>query len=249
MMIYARNERDLPHYYRIIDQAAIYLATLYPLVFWHCHDRTFSWFIADDIYQVNLPIVATLFGWLYAVVLSLYIAKEINLCMTYKVFNIPRNLTLAGTALSWYVGIVAFNNDLIFSATNILAHGIPYYALIWAYGYKQNIVSRQSIYKPKTLRFLFTKQFFLIYIFLMVGCAYLEEGIWDGLIWQEHAHWFGAFAALPGVNSRPVLTWLIPLLCLPQTTHYLLDAYIWRLQKNHIEWKKILFNPLPNTLS
>jgi len=34
----------------------------------------------------------------------------------------------------------------------------------------------------------------------------------------------------------------VPLLALPQITHYLLDAFIWRLHRTDTDWKKILFH-------
>ena len=58
--------------------------------------------------------------------------------------------------------------------------------------------------------------------------AYLEEGVWDGLVWREHGRVFGWFQSLPTVADPAVLAWLVPLLALPQATHYVLDGFIWR---------------------
>jgi len=46
MMIYRRHERGSP----ALDRAAIYAATLYPLLWWHCHQRHFSWFVEGDFF-------------------------------------------------------------------------------------------------------------------------------------------------------------------------------------------------------
>ncbi len=250
MMIYGRNERDLPDYFRNLDKAAIYLATLYPLIYWHCRGREFNWFIAEDIISLHMPDMSNIVGWLYLAVLAAYVIKEGFLWVKTKSVNFPRNLMLLGTALSWYVGIVAFNNDLIFSATNVIGHGMPYYALIWAYGYKQAMVQKENkIFIYSSLNKLFRPTMVALFILLMLTLAYLEEGIWDGLIWHEHWQVFGLFNLIPQINSPQILTWLIPLLALPQTTHYLLDAYIWRLQTNS-DWKHILFyKDAPNVLT
>ncbi len=63
---------------------------------------------------------------------------------------------------------------------------------------------------------------------LIAGFAYLEEGLWDGLVWREHGAVFGWFQALPDVSRAAWLAWLVPLLALPQSTHYVLDGFIWR---------------------
>jgi hypothetical protein len=57
--------------------------------------------------------------------------------------------------------------------------------------------------------------------------AYAEELLWDRGIWHERAWLFGA-AFDPG--RLKVL--LVPLLALPQATHYVLDGFIWRRKSN-----------------
>jgi hypothetical protein len=46
LMIYSRGERALPPFCGLIDRAAIYTATVGPLLYWHTHlPRRFVWFI------------------------------------------------------------------------------------------------------------------------------------------------------------------------------------------------------------
>ena len=247
MMIYGRNERDLPDYYKKIDKAAIYLATLYPVIYWHCHERTFNWFVDDDFIYIGSTPLNTLVAGLYLVILLIYVFKEFVLWQKIKFFNLPRNLLLFGTALSWYVGIVAFNNDLIFTATNVIAHGVPYYALIWIYGYKQ-AHKTSTAYLISLINKLFTFKAIFGYVGVLFAFAFFEEGLWDGLLWRENQQFFGFFTYLPAIDSSQTLAWLVPLLALPQTTHYFLDAFIWRLHRKDTEWKAILFYDL-NRLS
>jgi hypothetical protein len=48
------------------------------------------------------------------------------------------------------------------------------------------------------------------------------------VVWREHADIFGPFH----VNApAAVLMVLVPLLTMPQVTHYVLDAFIWRVNK------------------
>lgn len=133
------------------------------------------------------------------------------------------NLLLLGTAASWYVGIVLFNGDLAFTLLNVVAHGIPYLALVW--------ITSQPAAAPdhKTLRHWWHGRYGVgLFLGLLFGLAYLEEGIWDGLVWREHAGVFSLFQQLPSVSDSLTLALLVPLLALPQATHYVLDGFIWR---------------------
>jgi hypothetical protein len=55
--------------------------------------------------------------------------------------------------------------------------------------------------------------------------ATAEEALWDLLVWHERAPLFGD-AGL--TLSRGLLTVVVPLLAVPQATHYALDGFIWR---------------------
>ena len=62
MMIYGRRERSLPPWCRRLDKAAIYGATLYPLIWWHCHAREFNWFVDGDFVSLDLPLLSLIAG-------------------------------------------------------------------------------------------------------------------------------------------------------------------------------------------
>lgn len=241
MMIYRRAEQADPAWARRLDQVLIYAATLYPLIAWHCQPRQFDWFVPGDFLAFDMPIVAVVTGWAYLAMFAAYVVKEVVFALRRGGFNLPKNLMLLGTALSWYVGILVFNNDLAFTATNVIAHGVPYMALIWIYGRNQEAHDqRRTDYLLPVAR-LFQPKLVPIYLGVLFIIAYLEEGLWDGLVWRENSMLFPAFAHLPGLENPAILTWLVPLLALPQITHYLLDAYIWRLGVANTPWKTILF--------
>ena len=236
MMLYGRRERS----FRILDKAAIYAATLYPLLWWHTHARHFAWFTPGDFVALSEPVLADAGLMVYAATALAYGAKEIWLHRAGEPFNWPRNLLLAGTALSWWVGIVALDSDLAFTAVNVVAHGMPYVALVWLYGRNQargNVPAR--LFGLSRVR-LFTTACLPLFVGLPLLLAYLEEGLWDGFVWSEHPGLFAAFTALPSIDDRDVLVWLVPLLALPQITHYVLDAYIWRLRQPGTPWKRTL---------
>ena len=76
----------------------------------------------------------------------------------------------------------------------------------------------------------------VLFILILLGAAWLEESIWNMLVWQEQDKkevldpaGFSGFG-----NTGAWLGLLVPLLVVPQVTHYILDAYIWRIRKNEI---------------
>jgi hypothetical protein len=77
---------------------------------------------------------------------------------------------------------------------------------------------------------------------LLILFAYFEEGLWDGLVWKEHASVFKPFATLPAINSDMLLALIVPLLALPQSTHYVLDGFIWKMKKKDAGERAVLYN-------
>ncbi|PZF74850.1 hypothetical protein [Taibaiella soli] len=226
MRLYSRGE-DLPRWSKQIDTLAIYSATIYPIIYWHCHpDRNFNWFVDGDFLLKGTATVSSFAAIVYYSILSIYFFKELFFISKKGSVNIPRNLLIIGTTVSWYFGIIYFNGDLAFTLLNVVAHGIPYMALIWTTGKKEELRQPKNSYPS---RMAFVKKYGAVFFILsLVALAYLEEGLWDGLIWREHHTVFGIFSALPSVDNHYLLALLVPLLALPQSTHYVLDAFIWR---------------------
>jgi len=233
VMIYSRSEWTLPKWCKRLDQIAIYAATLGPLLYWHTHlPRAFVWFVEGDF--IALPAICWTVGkWLYALTLIAYFAKEIWLFARYKQLNLPRNAMMLITASSWYVGIVIAQGDLIFTLTNVVAHGIPYIALTFMY-------KKAEVTRFNRVKSWFTLRWMPLTIGLIILFAYVEEGIWDGFVWREHLRIFPVFDQLPQIDTANLLAVLVPLLTVPQLTHYVLDAVIWRL-RDQPEWRTTLF--------
>lgn len=237
MALYSRKEPDKFKSFRWLDGFAIYMATLYPLLFWHTNlPRNFSWFVDGDFVQSLPSAVAHCGAIMYLIALIAYFGKELFLLRQTGIFNLPKNLLLLATALSWWSGIVVTNSDFAFTMTNVLSHGIPYMALVWLYE-RQSLpasrsmdLSRLDIIKGVALR---SVPLFVISLILL---AYLEEGLWDGFIWREHSAVFSMFWKLPAVGDAGLLAFLIPLLSLPQSTHYVLDGFIWRVKDRNSSW-------------
>lgn len=226
-----------------LSTSVIYLATLYPILYWHTHQpRRFHWFVQGDFITGIPEIVSTICGAVYLVVASAYFASEVVDARKQGFFNIPKNALIVGTMMSWYVGIVLFDGDLAFGVTNVVAHGIPYMALVWLYGRRQ---SEQSV-SPRIFGRVPYSAFFStlavpLFIGLLILFAYVEEGLWAGLVWRDHLEFFFPFADLSAIEANDTLTWLVPLLTLPQATHYVLDGFIWRIRETGANWQVLLF--------
>ena len=226
MRLYSRLE-GAPAFSRMIDTITIYAAAIYPIIYWHfTPGRQFNWFLEGDFLQWNNPFILKICGWLYLAILTMYAAKEVYAASSGKTFNIPRNAIIIGTAVSWYFGIVYFNGDLVFTLLNVVSHGIPYMALIWFTARKD----KPTDHHPGDIKRLLLRWYGIgIFLAVILVGAWLEEGLWDRWVWDgEHLSIFKPFALLPAIGSEGLLVWLVPLLALPQATHYVLDGFIWR---------------------
>lgn len=247
LILYSRGDGQ-PRWARFLDQAVIYAATIYPLIYWHGNlPRHFNWFVEGDFYT-KIPAIELIEQgalYIYIGLMLVYFGKELAGWARSGYINIPRNLLVLGTSISWWVGIVATNCDLIFTMTNVLSHGIPYMALVWLYhrqtarnGVSNMSAAEQSTGKAQLLSKIthacltIAPLFFLFLVFL----AYLEEGLWDGMVWREHLTLFAPFSGLPQIEDKTWLALLIPFLSLPQSTHYALDGFIWRVKDRHSTW-------------
>ncbi|RYF92067.1 MAG: hypothetical protein EOO02_25250 [Chitinophagaceae bacterium] len=134
LRIYSRREKQSESS-RLIDSVTIYSATIYPIIYWHLSGpKNFNWFVEGDFIYADLPWLRSILGVVFFAILVLYLIKEIFVITKTRHFNIPKNLVVLGTSLSWYFGIVYYNGDLTFTLLNVVSHGIPYMALIWLHG-------------------------------------------------------------------------------------------------------------------
>jgi len=240
LMLYRRGEPAGGWEYRL-DQAAIYLATIYPLVFWHTYGRDFQWFSDFDVVRIPSVWPEYLCRALYIFAIGSFLVKEVWRWRSMGSFNAGKALLLLATAAAWGTGIILFNGDLTFTLINIVSHGVPYMALIWIYQYRKRAKPAAED-RNRLLRF-FQLKYLPLYAGALFLFAYFEEGIWDWFVWREHANIFG------GVHlalSATALAILVPLLTMPQVTHYVLDAFIWRVnKKGKEEVRAVIDGPLP----
>ncbi len=233
MRVYSRKETSTK-FSIWIDRIVIYFATIYPLIYWHLSGpRNFHWFVDNDFVYVQSPFLLQLSTAVYLIVILVYIIFEIRRWKFQQQINVPKFAIVSGTILSWYFGIVYFNGDMAFTVLNVASHGIPYMALVWIYGQKNYLKAGQG---SKFLKLIFSKYGIFIFLSLLFLFAFLEEGLWDVFVWQEHQSVFGIQSLSLPMADHTLLSFLVPLLALPQITHYILDGFIWKIKQDEIKW-------------
>jgi hypothetical protein len=238
MRIYSRKE-VYNKFSRVVDSVAIYSSTVYPILYWHLHpEKDFDWFVSGDFLYFSATWLVPYLTAVYLFVLAVYVGKEAYFTIKNKAFSLPKNAVVAGTYLSWYFGIVHYNGDIAFTALNILSHGIPYMALVWFYGRKKYANTAVVVDKNTIVKKLFSLAYLPVFIGLLLVFAFVEEGLWDAMVWAEHKTIFSFFGFLPHVDNNLLLTVLVPLLAVPQFTHYVIDGFIWKIGSDNYNWKK-----------
>jgi hypothetical protein len=204
-----------------IDTVAVYSATVYPLVFWMtASKRNFSWFVEGDF--VSIPaVIETLVFPVYVLALLTYFGKSIYFYVKDGVSNPGKDIVILTTAVCWYVGIVAMNSDYAFTVTNVIIHGVPYFALIYFYA-KSRRANSSKVYRALSSNWL-------VFLATLWVLAYIEELFWHRGVWHERNWIFGS-----NWDFEEWKVFLVPLLAVPQLTHYVLDGFIWK-RKNNVE--------------
>lgn len=208
---------------RFIDEACVYSATLYPVLYWHGHlaSTRFSWFIRGDFVDIEhvatalLPIARVV--WVFSILV--FCARQVQLMWRDRVVYAGKGVVVCSTILLWYLGIVATNSDFEFTVTNVIAHGVPYLGLLWAFARAR---SREA---PELFLSRVAAGGVGLFLGFVLVLAFVEEFAWDRLVNHSRPWLFGESVPL----SEPwALTLLVPLLAVPQATHYALDALLWR---------------------
>lgn len=237
LRIYVQKE-ERPRWFTRLENTLVYTITVIPVLIWHLSgDRSFVWFVKDDFFIQSFSSAIPVLQFVLFATIAAYAMAELSFCLRQKVYNTAKYLLLTGTFISWYFGIVYFNSDLIFTLFNVICHGVPYIMLIWVYGNKK---TNQQSTERAWYSFLFSYKGVLIYVFILLLLAYVEEGFWNSLIWNEHTEYFSLFSGIPSVSNLHLATFLVPLLSVPQVTHYIIDGFIWKIKDDQFDWKKYI---------
>lgn len=234
MRIYKAKGRDFRK--KIFnDNWVIYISMLYPVLYWHLNlDRNFVWFIEGDFIQITVPqSILSVFNQIgttaYVLLLLGWLIEEI---IRGSQMIIGKVLWILTTAGNWFLGIVYFNSDFVFTITNVVAHGIPYLALVIFYQGRKETIRHRKRKIPVGLMVLIS----------VLVLAFSEEFLWDMLVYRENIEFFASIWSYPLFNSSLELQHLaLALLSVPQTTHYVLDGFIWKNNDKNPYLKPVLF--------
>ncbi|MGH9759594.1 MAG: hypothetical protein ACREDR_42500, partial [Blastocatellia bacterium] len=180
--------------------------------------RRFWWFLAGDFASIPSGL-DRIIAPIYWSVLGIYAARSLYQWIVLKKGNPGKDIIVGTTAACWYVGIIGLNSDYAFTVMNVVTHGVPYLALIYWYA-RERRVSLGGLYRALAQN----PVFFLATLWLF---AYLEELVWDRGVWHDRPWLFG-----PGWELTTLKVVLVPLLAVPQITHYVLDGFVWRRKLN-----------------
>lgn len=207
---------------RFIDDGVVYAATLYPIAHWHAYldEKRFAWFVEGDF--VASAMARAWLPWFecfWWMALAVYAVRQLTLLVTRRSFELGKTCVVGATVAIWYVGIVATNNDFAFTVTNVVAHGVPYFALLWAYA------RERAVETPHAFLGDVVKKGLPAFLVFLVCLAFVEEFLWDRLVYHDRPWLFGAanFELPAGLVAV-----IVPVLMVPQATHYVLDGLLWR---------------------
>ncbi|MEZ4448897.1 MAG: hypothetical protein R3B09_05395 [Nannocystaceae bacterium] len=218
-LLYVRAAGE-PAVDRRLVVATIWAGTLAPVVWWHAHlPRNFSWFVDGDLVGGAPAWLGTLALAVEAPILALFALRRVHLALRGRGSGPMIPLLTLVPVFTWHLGIVWFDDDRVFTLTNVLLHGVPYMALTWLAGGRAWIRARL----PGAGAFGLLLGFYGLLLALAAG----EEWLWDRLVWHDRPELFGGGEAL---ELHPLAAAAITaLLAVPQATHYLLDRWIWRV--------------------
>ncbi len=220
-LIYVRAGREERIDRRLVE-AAIWAGTAGPVLWWHAHLPThFVWFMEGDLVTGLPSWVGSIALWGQLPIWVAFAVRRIQLRRRGVGHPLVPWLVLV-PALNWHLGIVVFDDDRIFTITNVFLHGVPYLALVWVAG------GKERVHRALGRRGRATVALMAAYYGLLVMLATGEEALWDRLVWHDHPELFGASTV--DLSAHPVvMAIVVALLTVPQATHYVLDRFIWRV--------------------
>ncbi|MFL5349235.1 MAG: hypothetical protein ACJ8AT_30925 [Hyalangium sp.] len=217
--LYHRKAR-VSDFERRLDAAAVYAATLGPVVWWHAHlPRAFWWFVENDFLSGLPGWVGTLALTVHAGVLAAWAGFQVARVARGEGLQVGKVLLVLATWVTWFGGIVLAEDDFTFTVMNVVLHGVPYFALVFRYSRGRHA---EGGYGPFALLVRAGLPGFLLFL---AALAWGEEFLWDRLVWHDRPLLFGegGFSL-----DSDLLALVVPLLAVPQATHYLLDAFVWK---------------------
>jgi hypothetical protein len=222
-LLYVRAGDESPTDRKLVTWA-VWAGTLGPVLWWHANLPTeFAWFMQGDLVAFVPAFVGPLALLLQVPIWIAFAWRRLVLARAGRPNPMLVWLVVV-PALCWHLGIVVFDDDRIFTITNVFLHGIPYLALVFVAGGRERV--QATVKSPRLLWIV------AVFYGLLVVLAVGEEALWDRLVWHDHATLFGTTEV---TLDHYALSIVVALLAVPQATHYLLDRWIWRVGPDNPE--------------
>lgn len=248
-----RNFRSLNR-----DKRLLYALALLPICVWHCDDsRTFDWFNRSDPFLfaswsdvATNTVLANVSGWDITPLLISYVAW-IAVWLAFfsfmasdvlfsvrerKRFPIIRALILFYSGLTWSVGVLV-NHKMIGLMFLNLFHAFPSFLIVFcsAMNSWRDPAESPAVHWRDAIGRFFTgsKSRFPLYMAFLLILGALEEFLWEIFVWRDYFDeipYVSSFFSSDGQRVSLFNSCLVSGLILPQTVHYVLDMYIWKMR-------------------
>jgi hypothetical protein len=224
--LYRLRGQERGRFDRALDKWTLWVGALGPVLCWHASARSFDWFGHGEVFLFSLPpaIRPELYA-LMGLTALVYLGRQ-GMHAKAGRFNVGKNLWMLASWLSWSLGIGLADHPLVSLACINLLHGIPFLVLVWARcaddPERGGIVG--WLVRPRNL------WAFLGILFLF---ALAEEGLWDGLVWG------GTYVPALELSTQTKAV-CASVLVTPQIVHYVLDAFLWKLDGSNPDLEAFL---------
>ncbi|RMG09777.1 MAG: hypothetical protein D6731_18965 [Planctomycetota bacterium] len=227
--LYARKAGERDPFDRRLDKWTLWTGALGPVLLWHASGRDFDWFGHGERFLLRVDpalrgdIVAGM-----ALVALVYVGRQAWLAARGR-FNPGKNAWMLAAWASWSVGLALDRHPLVSLALINLLHGIPFLVLVWL---RLRAGAARGAQGRLVGWFAARAWAFLGLVALLALC---EEGLWDGLVWG------GTYLGERAVELSPrARTLAVALLATPQIVHYVLDAFLWKLDGSNPDFEALL---------
>ena len=185
----------------------VYASSIAPLLYWHAMGPfEINWFKKGDFFYFQNASFGKGVACVFLVLFSIWMFVLFFDGIKNKKIRLGAPLMSCGTALTWWTGMGIYPTDFVFSFTNVIAHGIPYMALIWIFGQRQFHSCKDLKIIKINAKNLFSFKYVWVFLSVLFGFAYLEEGLWDRFFWHEHENLFPFFQIFPTELLLPILS-------------------------------------------
>lgn len=225
---------------RYLDKWTLWVGALGPILWWHTTQQKFDWFGHGEIFLVPLaPGLRVEVFVLMGTFAAVYVLRQLMHAWQ-GTFNLPKNLWMLGSWVSWSLGIGMADHPLVSLACINLYHGIPFLVLVW-YRCNRHWAAREAEGEtPPGSRLVAwlsrTKHLWAFYGILLL-LSLVEEGLWERLIWGNY------LTRVEGLGNHAISLG-VAVLSTPQIVHYYLDAWLWKMDGSNPDLHTALGIPL-----